>query len=99
MRISDTFNKIFTVQLFNLILKKNYANLNYLDVFLGYKSYLKVPQEITQAVAQYTKLLQKIVLLFFFIQYKMGGKELDFKDKKINKKDFCRNKKQFKIKT
>ena len=29
----------------------------------------------------------------------MGGKELDFKDKKINKKDFCRNKKQFKIKT
>ena len=28
----------------------------------------------------------------------MGGKELDFKDKKINKKDFCRNKKQFKIK-
>ena len=57
MRISDTFNKIFTVQLFNLILKKNYANLNYLDAFLGYKSYLKVPQEITQAVAQYTKLL------------------------------------------
>ena len=28
----------------------------------------------------------------------MGGKELDFKDKKINKKDFYRNKKQFKIK-
>ena len=28
----------------------------------------------------------------------MGGKELDFKDKKINKNDFYRNKKQFKIK-
>ena len=57
MRISDTFNKIFTVQLFNLILKKNYGNFNYLDAFLGYKNYLKVPQEITQAVAQFTKLL------------------------------------------
>ena len=28
----------------------------------------------------------------------MGGKEMDFKDKKINKKDFYNNKKQFKIK-
>ena len=28
----------------------------------------------------------------------MGGKVIDFKDKKINKKDFCNNKKQFKIK-
>ena len=28
----------------------------------------------------------------------MGRKELDFKDKKINKKDFYRSKKQFKIK-
>ena len=29
----------------------------------------------------------------------MGGKVIDFKDKKINKKDFYNNKKQFKIKT
>ena len=28
----------------------------------------------------------------------MGGKVIDFKDKKINKKDFYNNKKQFKIK-
>ena len=28
----------------------------------------------------------------------MGGKVTDFKDKKINKKDFYNNKKQFKIK-
>ena len=28
----------------------------------------------------------------------MGGKEIDFNDKKINKKDFYKNKKQFKIK-
>ena len=28
----------------------------------------------------------------------MGGKEIDFQDKKINKKDFYRNKKIFKIK-
>ena len=28
----------------------------------------------------------------------MGGKLIDFGDKKINKKDFCNNKKQFKIK-
>ena len=28
----------------------------------------------------------------------MGGKVIDFKDKKINKKDFCNNKKQLKIK-
>ena len=27
----------------------------------------------------------------------MGGKVIDFKDKKINEKDFCNNKKQFKI--
>ena len=27
----------------------------------------------------------------------MGGKEIDFKDKKINKKDFYRNKELFKI--
>ena len=27
----------------------------------------------------------------------MGGKVIDFKDKKINKKDFYNNKKQFKI--
>ena len=37
MRTSDTFNKIFTVRLFNLILKKNYANFNNLDAFLGYQ--------------------------------------------------------------
>ena len=28
----------------------------------------------------------------------MGGKAIDFGDKKINKKDFYNNKKQFKIK-
>ena len=28
----------------------------------------------------------------------MGGKVIEFKDKKINKKDFYNNKKQFKIK-
>ena len=28
----------------------------------------------------------------------MGGKEIDFKDKKINKKDFYKSKKLFKIK-
>ena len=28
----------------------------------------------------------------------MGGKVIDFKDKKINRKDFYNNKKQFKIK-
>ena len=28
----------------------------------------------------------------------MGGKVIDFKDKKINEKDFYNNKKQFKIK-
>ena len=28
----------------------------------------------------------------------MCGKVIDFKDKKINKKEFCNNKKQFKIK-
>ena len=28
----------------------------------------------------------------------MGGKVIDFGDKKINKKEFCNNKKQFKIK-
>ena len=28
----------------------------------------------------------------------MGGKVIDFKDKKINKKDFYNNKKQFEIK-
>ena len=28
----------------------------------------------------------------------MGGKVIDFKDKKINKKDFYNNKKKFKIK-
>ena len=28
----------------------------------------------------------------------MGGKVIDFKDKKINKNDFYNNKKQFKIK-
>ena len=57
MRILDTFSKIFTVWLFNLILKKNYANFNYLDTFLGYNNFLKVPQEITWVVAHYTKLL------------------------------------------
>ena len=36
-------------------------------------------------------------LLFFFTQYKMGGKEINFEDKKINKKEFYRNKKLFKI--
>ena len=36
-KVSDTFNEIFTVWLFNLILKKNYANFNYLHGFLGYK--------------------------------------------------------------
>ena len=28
----------------------------------------------------------------------MGGKEIDFNDKKINKKDFYKSKRQFKIK-
>ena len=32
-RVSDTFKKIFTVGLFNLILKKNYASFNYLHEF------------------------------------------------------------------
>ena len=58
MRVSDTSKKILTVLLFNLILKKkNYANFNYLDAFLRYKNCLKAPQEITQVVTQYTKLL------------------------------------------
>ena len=56
-RVSDTFNKIFTTQLFNLILKKNYAHFNYLDAFLEYKNCLNAPQDITQVVAQYTKLV------------------------------------------
>ena len=40
----------------------------------------------------------KKILLFFFTPYKTGGKEINFKDKKINKKDFYNNKKQFNIK-
>ena len=51
MRISDTFDKIITVQLVNLILKKNYAHFNYLDAFLGYKNCLKALQEITKVAA------------------------------------------------
>ena len=40
---------------------------------------------------------KKIFLLFFFTWYKTGGKEIDFKDKKIYKKDFYKNKKLFRI--
>ena len=57
MRGFRQFSKIITVQLFNLILKKDYADFNYLHTFLEYKNCLEAPQEIRQVVVQYTKLL------------------------------------------
>ena len=41
MRGFKQFLKTFKVRLFNLILKKNYINFNYLNAFLGCKNYLK----------------------------------------------------------
>ena len=41
----------------------------------------------------YTKIIIKIVLLFFYIIYKMSGKNINFDDKKIKRSSFYQNKK------
>ena len=41
----------------------------------------------------YTKIIIKKCLLFFYIIYKMSGKNINFDDKKIKRSSFYKNKK------
>ena len=64
--------------------------------FLDTKLLKSTARNYTGCCAVY-QIIIKNFLLFFFTPYKMGGKEIDSGDKKINKKDFYGNKKLFKI--